>query len=246
MYHYVYKTLNLINGHYYIGVHSTSTIEDGYIGSGQLIKYAIKKYGKNNFSKEIMSFHNTRDEALGAEKLLITDEVLNDPKSYNLIYGGANTSKFGKKDNSITRAKKSKSRIKYLKSINGLPSNIREKISNTVRELHKNGKYDFRKKLYKKEKLSKEELSKLKSINSKNRWNDDSFREKMKSCTSGENHHKFSGYYNTPHGRFPSASQAAKACNTDHHTVKRRCLSENIKFKDWYFEPITAPSDSNV
>ena len=37
----------------YIGSHK-GTIDDGYIGSGNLFKKAYKKYGKHNFSREIV------------------------------------------------------------------------------------------------------------------------------------------------------------------------------------------------
>ena len=50
-YHYIYKTTNLINQHYYIGMHSTNNLEDGYIGSGKKLWSQISYHGKENFNK---------------------------------------------------------------------------------------------------------------------------------------------------------------------------------------------------
>ena len=55
-YHYFYKITNLLNNHFYYGVHSTDNLEDGYMGSGKRLHYAYKKYGMENFNKEILKF----------------------------------------------------------------------------------------------------------------------------------------------------------------------------------------------
>ena len=53
-FHYFYKITNLNNGKYYYGVHSTTDLYDGYSGSGILLKTAYKKYGIENFTKNII------------------------------------------------------------------------------------------------------------------------------------------------------------------------------------------------
>lgn len=60
----LYKTTNLINGKTYIGIHKTNNLEDGYLGSGFSLIKAVKKYGKNNFKREVLEFCNSYDELL--------------------------------------------------------------------------------------------------------------------------------------------------------------------------------------
>lgn len=87
IYHIVYKTTNLINGKIYIGKHSTAKLDDGYLGSGYYILEAIKKHGKENFTREILSEHATSDEAYLAESLIVTKEFIK-KKNYNGTIGG--------------------------------------------------------------------------------------------------------------------------------------------------------------
>lgn len=48
----IYKTTNLINNKIYIGQHNGT--KSSYVGSGKILKYAINKYGRENFIKEII------------------------------------------------------------------------------------------------------------------------------------------------------------------------------------------------
>lgn len=54
LFHFLYKTTNILNNKFYIGVHTTDDLGDGYKGSGTTLNKAFKKYGKNNFNREIL------------------------------------------------------------------------------------------------------------------------------------------------------------------------------------------------
>jgi len=88
MYHILYETTNNINGKKYIGIHTTDSLDDGYIGSGTVIKSAIKKYGKNNFTRTILNFYHSRKELLKAESEMVTKDIVNSDNYYNMILGG--------------------------------------------------------------------------------------------------------------------------------------------------------------
>jgi hypothetical protein len=95
-YYIVYKTTNLINNKYYIGVHATNDLNDGYLGSGKNLKLAIKKYGKEHFQKDILYIYNTKEYTpeqaselmFIKESELVTNETLKDPLCYNAMLGG--------------------------------------------------------------------------------------------------------------------------------------------------------------
>ena len=88
MYGYIYLTTNLTNNKKYIGKHK-GEYDSNYLGSGLLISYAIKKYGRNNFKNEILHVCQSLEELNEMEKHYI--EINNACKSndfYNIASGG--------------------------------------------------------------------------------------------------------------------------------------------------------------
>ena len=87
--HYlIYKITNLINNKIYIGQHVTTNVNDDYMGSGDHIKNAIKKYGIENFKKEIIAECSSFDEMNELEKELVNQDFVNNPNTYNHAIGG--------------------------------------------------------------------------------------------------------------------------------------------------------------
>jgi len=70
-YYTVYKTVNLLNGKFYFGVHKTKAPDDAYLGSGTYIKRAVAKYGEQNFRKEVLFIYLDAESAFGKEDELI-------------------------------------------------------------------------------------------------------------------------------------------------------------------------------
>jgi hypothetical protein len=88
MYHTIYKTTNLLNGKIYIGKHSTSDLNDSYLGSGLHLTRAINTHGKENFRKEILFVFNTEEEAFKKELELVNETFVSRDDTYNLMLGG--------------------------------------------------------------------------------------------------------------------------------------------------------------
>lgn len=84
IYHTVYKITNHITKKYYIGAHTTSNLDDGYMGSGVYLKRAQLKYGIENFSKEVLHICDSEEEMFQQEKNLV--EV--GERTYNVMEGG--------------------------------------------------------------------------------------------------------------------------------------------------------------
>jgi len=90
IYYIVYKTTNIVNNKIYFGKHQQSIAPyqfDGYYGSGQLLSYAIKKYGKSNFIRETLFVFDNENDCLLKEEEVITPH-LGKSYCYNMRSGG--------------------------------------------------------------------------------------------------------------------------------------------------------------
>lgn len=105
-YNTVYKITNNANKKkkIYIGVHITDDLNDSYLGSGTALDHAKRKYGKEKFTKEILSIHDTYEEALAEEARIVTKEFIERKDNYNMKTGG-----IGGLPSDETRAKQSAS-----------------------------------------------------------------------------------------------------------------------------------------
>jgi len=124
-YLFVYKTTNLVNGKIYVGKHICKNLEDGYLGSGIIITAAIKKYGKDNFKREIIEHVQTKPELSERETFWIKELRSQDLTiGYNITNGGdgfsswtteqhikAAKKRVGQKRSEETREKQSKARV---------------------------------------------------------------------------------------------------------------------------------------
>lgn len=88
-YGFIYITTNLIDGKRYIGQKKFDDYWKGYLGSGKHLREAIKKYGRENFSRNIVAIAYSKEELDDAEISII--KFLGADKSrdyYNIAEGG--------------------------------------------------------------------------------------------------------------------------------------------------------------
>lgn len=82
--HTIYQTTNLITGKIYIGRHTTSNINDNYLGSGKLLKKDIKLFGRDKFKREILFEFDNPNEMIQKEIELLSREFVKRDDTYNL------------------------------------------------------------------------------------------------------------------------------------------------------------------
>lgn len=86
----LYQTTNLVNGKIYVGVHKVADNyrSKNYLGSGQAMKVAIKKYGKENFTRVTLAEFSCAKDAYLAEAEMVTEDFVKNSDNYNMKVGG--------------------------------------------------------------------------------------------------------------------------------------------------------------
>jgi group I intron endonuclease len=112
MYHFVYLTTNLINNKIYVGKRSTKKLDDGYLGSGIVLKQAVEKYGKENFERTILYYCLSKEDASNTEKGIVDSWFVARTDTYNVMLGGTGgTTLLGKFLSEETKQKMSNSKL---------------------------------------------------------------------------------------------------------------------------------------
>ena len=88
-YHYIYKTTNKLNEKFYVGMHSTDDLDDGYVGSGKYLWRSIRKHGKENFVVEKLEFFDSREALIKGEVDFVDKTFISNPLCMNLRTGGS-------------------------------------------------------------------------------------------------------------------------------------------------------------
>lgn len=89
-FHYFYIITNTKTNKLYCGIHSTNNKNDDYIGSGTDLLKDYKKYGRDHFSKKIISFFDSRKKASEFENYFVNKEFIASAYTYNKRVGGDN------------------------------------------------------------------------------------------------------------------------------------------------------------
>lgn len=87
MKYFVYKITHIPSGRFYIGRHSTEDLNDGYFGSGILVKRLLNKYPIGEFEKTIQLFCCDEESAAREETKLI-EENFENPLNINISKSG--------------------------------------------------------------------------------------------------------------------------------------------------------------
>ena len=145
----------------YIGKHITDDLNDSYLGSGIYLINAIKKYGKENFTKNIIFFFDNQFDMENKEKELVNESLVSNKNYYNISLGG--------QGGNIVLFEKHPLYLEYCNRISVSQKKRSLEISQNVKELHKQkkvGMYGRKQSDYQKETIRKLMTGKSKSKSS--------------------------------------------------------------------------------
>ena len=226
IYHYVYRITNMLESKHYYGVRTCKNIEpEKDIGikyiSSSLDKSFIseQKVHPEKFKYKVIRYFSTRESAVEFEIILHNKfDIAKNPKFYNKSKQtsvGWDTS--GYKHSAETKKKMSK-------SANNRSIETKINMSNAAKNRYSNGRVNP---LIGRPR-SKETILKMSESN-KGKVLSDYTKKLISESMLGESHHRFSGYYITPFGKYPSIPD--KLFETIDIPRKRLCkyCKENIK-----------------
>jgi group I intron endonuclease len=178
---FIYKTTNLKNGLIYIGRYSGE--RKSYIGSGKVIRNAIKKYGRENFIREII------------EDNIIDNDILNEREIYWIAFYdsanpkiGYNLAKGGKGVVGFSRSEETKRKLSEINKGENNPNFGKPRpddVKNKISESEKGSKnHNFGK-------VTSEETKQKISNANKGRKHTEDELEKMSQSNMGEKNHNF-------------------------------------------------------
>lgn len=139
--HYIYKTTCNVTGRWYVGMHSTSNLEDGYMGSGLRLRRSIRKYGPENHIKEILEFLPNREELVLREIEIVNKELIADELCMNLKEGGEGG--FSNEEHMIKCHKGASEWQKNNWKDDGFRDRIKIVLLENVKKAHKNGNINY-------------------------------------------------------------------------------------------------------
>lgn len=171
-YYFIYKTTNLVNNKYYIGMHSTNNLDDGYLGSGKYLWNSINYHGKENHICEILEYCKDRKELVKRESEIVNEQLINEELCMNIKTGGQGG--FSSKEHMIKCSKAgNKAKSLKLKTNKGYYNKYIDKLSKLTKQSIKDGvrttwkdNYDWTGKKHSDE--TKQKMRKLKNIGSSN------------------------------------------------------------------------------
>jgi len=218
----IYKISNTINSKIYIGQTTKSLKKrwsDHYYGNRTTISKAIRKYGKDNFSIELIDIAKTLKELNILEEKYIKEFNCISPNGYNLKHGGNNKRLSEETKQKISNSKKGIPNPKISLILKGRPA-------------HNKGKPGLKRQYKANPKIS---------VALKNKPKSQSHRKNL--SISKIKYHKNNRHFLSKYVLwldrniiFDSATEAAKYLGCKQAHISRVCTGKRKSFKGFKFE----------